>query len=362
MKTSFTLLRRATVLAGIAVACAITISSTPQRADAILRRGHYLSEGENEGASGGGSAETKTLKIQVVEPDSARKEVAWLGVSTDEAPDALSAQLGLQPGDGLVVLFVQADSPAAKAGLQKNDVLVELGDQLLVHPGQFRKLVRRQKEGDKIKLTLYRNGKKQTASATLAKTTERAGLDNSNHELWAQGNSPVISETIHRQYKDLHQSVVYPGRLTKQIVELEVQRSVDEARQALHDALTHNRAFALALGSEATNVEALAKSEAELGSNATVTVKKNAKSVTTMVKTAQTGIYVIVAYARKRLTVQAKDGKLLFDGEIETTEQQQKIPADLWHKAQLMIEEMAASRDTARPKAKSPEDPLHEKR
>lgn len=357
MKTSFTLLRRATLLAAIAVACAVTISTTPQRADAILRKKPFLSDAENEAASGGGgSSETKTLKIQVVEPDSARKEVAWLGVSTDEAPDALSAQLGLQPGDGLVVLYVQADSPAARAGLQKNDVLVELGDQLLVHPGQFRKLVRRQKEGDKIKLTLYRNGKKQTASATLAKTTERAGLDNSSHEFWAQANGPVISETIRRQYKDLHQPVVYPGRLTKEILELEVQRSVDDARKALHDALTHNHEFARALGSEATNVEALAKSETELGSNATVTVKKNGKSVRTMVKTDETGTYVIVANPKKRLTVHDKDGKLLFDGEIETTEQQQKVPADLWHKAQLMIEEMAASRDTARPQARSPRD------
>ncbi len=291
MKTLFTLLKRATSPAAIAAACALTISSAPQRADALLRRGPLLSEAENEGASGGGSAGTRTLKIQVVEPDFARKEVAWLGVSTEEAPDALSAQLGLQAGDGLVVLFVQADRPAAKAGLKKNDVLVQLGDQLLVHPGQFRKLVRRQKEGDKIK------------------------------------------------FKDLHQSVAYAGP-TKQFVEVEVQHRINEARQALHDALTRNHTFAMALGSEATNVEALAKSEAELGCNATVTVKKNAKSVKTMVKTDETATYVIVANPKKRLTVHDKKGNLLFDGAIETKDQQHEVPPELWPKAQLMLKEM----------------------
>ncbi len=338
MKTLFTLLKRATSPAAIAAACALTISSAPQRADALLRRGPLLSEAENEGASGGGSAGTRTLKIQVVEPDFARKEVAWLGVSTEEAPDALSAQLGLQAGDGLVVLFVQADSPAAKAGLEKNDVLVQLGDQLLVHPGQFRKLVRRQKEGDKIKLIFFHNGKKQTTSATLTKTTERVGLDNSD-QLWAQGSSPVISETIRQQFKDLHQSVAYAGP-TKQFVEVEVQHRINEARQALHDALTRNHTFAMALGSEATNVEALAKSEAELGCNATVTVKKNAKSVKTMVKTDETATYVIVANPKKRLTVHDKKGNLLFDGAIETKDQQHEVPPELWPKAQLMLKEM----------------------
>jgi len=104
-------------------------------------------EDASGGSSGGVSSTASPLKIQIVEPDIETKEVAWLGVSTEEAPDAVSSQLGLSPGDGLVVLFVQSDSPAAKAGLQKNDLLVELGDQLLVHPGQFRKLIRRQKGG-----------------------------------------------------------------------------------------------------------------------------------------------------------------------------------------------------------------------
>jgi S1-C subfamily serine protease len=36
---------------------------------------------------------------------------------------------------------VAPDSPAAKAGLEKNDVLAELEGQLLVVPAQLRKLV-----------------------------------------------------------------------------------------------------------------------------------------------------------------------------------------------------------------------------
>src|SRR5687768_14418226 len=70
------------------------------------------------------------------------KDRAWLGLAAEEASEALGEQLGLDPGVGLVVTHLSDDSPAAKAGLKKNDVLIELAGQALVHPAQLRKLVR----------------------------------------------------------------------------------------------------------------------------------------------------------------------------------------------------------------------------
>src|SRR5437879_5640229 len=107
--------------------------------------------------------------VQEIEPagedDGApRKERPWLGVYAEEASEALASQLGLAPGVGLLVTYVATNSPAANAGLQKNDVLVELNGQPLVLPGQLRKMVRVRKEGDTVKLVFYRVGKKQTAS------------------------------------------------------------------------------------------------------------------------------------------------------------------------------------------------------
>jgi membrane-associated protease RseP (regulator of RpoE activity) len=47
----------------------------------------------------------------------------WIGVHCEPADDALTSQLGLKPDVGLVVRYVLKGSPAAKAGLQVNDVL-----------------------------------------------------------------------------------------------------------------------------------------------------------------------------------------------------------------------------------------------
>src|SRR5436309_7272180 len=118
------------------------------------------------------------VKVVTDEDDDTRpaKDRTWLGVGVEEASEALADQLGLDPGVGLVVTHVSADSPAAKAGLKKNDVLIELAGQSLVHPGQLRKLVQARKPGDKVKVVFYRAGKKQTESATLEKSPARYGL------------------------------------------------------------------------------------------------------------------------------------------------------------------------------------------
>ena len=109
------------------------------------------------------SFEREQANITVV----ASKVGPWLGIGSAEASDALDAQLGLHHGEGLVVVEVVTNSPAAKAGLQKNDVLVEFEGQRLVHPIQFRKLLQMKTEGEKVAITFYRAGKKQVASAKL---------------------------------------------------------------------------------------------------------------------------------------------------------------------------------------------------
>ena len=92
-------------------------------------------------------------------------------MAVEESSEVLSSQLGLKSGEGLTVNFIAADSPAAKAGFHKNDVLVELHGDMLVHPLQLRKLVQMHAEGDTVKLAFYRGGKRQTTSVKLGKTT-----------------------------------------------------------------------------------------------------------------------------------------------------------------------------------------------
>ncbi|MBI4658138.1 MAG: PDZ domain-containing protein [Verrucomicrobia bacterium] len=289
-----------------------------------------------------------------------RKSLPWLGVSTEEVSDVLTSQLGLDPAVGLVVTYVAPESPAAKSGLQKNDVLVEFESHSLVHPAQLRKLVQSRKEDDTVKLVFYRAGKKQSVSATLGKTTARLGLLGEEHrwqgdlrELERQLRDLPIGEALRdaAKMKGLRDSLGQV-RIDREEVQKGIRQSVEQVRKGIQEALRHATNRDMLLGPAAKVLRDLAHGDVEVSKDATVTVNSAGASVKTMVKADDTGTYVIVANPRKRLTVHDKEGNLKFDGEIETSEQQDKVPKEIWEKAKPMVEKLKGVKDKE-PKAES---------
>jgi S1-C subfamily serine protease len=64
--------------------------------------------------------------------EQARHNRAFLGVGVENASAALASHLALPEGEGLVVEHVAANSPAAKAGIERHDVLLRVGGQKLL--------------------------------------------------------------------------------------------------------------------------------------------------------------------------------------------------------------------------------------
>jgi hypothetical protein len=98
----------------------------------------------------------------------------WLGVALAEVTEQVANQLPIDSGTGLVVEHVSKDSPADKAGLQKYDVLVRLGDQVLITPKQFQTLIANHKAGDEVEIVYYRKGQESKAKAKLEQGTTHA--------------------------------------------------------------------------------------------------------------------------------------------------------------------------------------------
>ncbi len=95
--------------------------------------------------------------------------VTYLGVETSQVPPVVSEQLGLGKGLGLVVDYVEPNSPAAAGGVQQNDILKMLNDQILIEPSQLRKLLQTFPDGTEVTLTVLRKGQEQKLTAKLAK-------------------------------------------------------------------------------------------------------------------------------------------------------------------------------------------------
>src|SRR6266436_2497446 len=97
----------------------------------------------------------------------------WLGVETHEVTTEKAKELKLPAERGVVLGKIVPDSPAAKAGLKENDVVTEINGQRVEGAAQFRRMVHEIPAGRSIQLTIWRDGRSQTLSATLGKSEER---------------------------------------------------------------------------------------------------------------------------------------------------------------------------------------------
>jgi S1-C subfamily serine protease len=95
---------------------------------------------------------------------------SWLGVETSEVTQQKAKDLKLPAERGAVVGKVLPDSPAAKAGLKQNDVVTEINGQRVEGAAQFRRMIHEIPAGRPVQLTLWRDGRSQTISATLGKS------------------------------------------------------------------------------------------------------------------------------------------------------------------------------------------------
>jgi PDZ domain-containing protein len=92
----------------------------------------------------------------------------WLGLQCGKIGPALRAQLGLDENQGVLVEAIVDESPAAKAGLEKYDVLVQAGDRTLSKVQDLIDEVDAVKDG-KLAVELIRKGKKETVEVTPEK-------------------------------------------------------------------------------------------------------------------------------------------------------------------------------------------------
>ncbi len=91
----------------------------------------------------------------------------WLGVTVAEVTAEKAKELKLPAERGVLLSEVQADSPAAKAGLKVNDVITEVNGQRVEGTAQFARIVREIPPGRTVQLTLWREGRAHSLAVQL---------------------------------------------------------------------------------------------------------------------------------------------------------------------------------------------------
>jgi serine protease Do len=105
---------------------------------------------------------------------------AYMGVGiTDVTPE--NARFFHQSDtNGAVITQVEPDSPGAKAGLKVGDVIEQLNGQKVTDSGNLQVLVGQHHPGDKLELTINRDGKTMTVPVTVEELNNRNGASGSS--------------------------------------------------------------------------------------------------------------------------------------------------------------------------------------
>jgi S1-C subfamily serine protease len=92
-----------------------------------------------------------------------------LGIQYIEMGEQLAAHYKLAQKNGVLVTSVEADSPAAKAGLQAGDVVLKLDGKAIEDASDLREAVGAAEGGKEVTLSIQRDGRPMDVKATLAK-------------------------------------------------------------------------------------------------------------------------------------------------------------------------------------------------
>ena len=239
--------------------------------------------------------------------------VTYLGVETSQVPDVVSEQLGLAKGLGLVVEYVEPNSPAASAGIQQNDIIKMLNDQILIEPSQLRKLLQTFSEGTEVTLTILRKGKEQKLTIKLAKKEvpqRHSMIPGGNHDWhWDFDETGDLGE----QMQELKEQLKEQLGDTRGIVRGAVIQAHEAARRAREDA----RRAAQEIHILSRDNGALKATNIDLG-NAQIVFSDDKGE-----------LKLENVDGKKLLTVKDPQGKLVFSGPVETQEDFDKLPADV---------------------------------
>jgi Do/DeqQ family serine protease len=107
-----------------------------------------------------------------------------IGIGIQDITPALRDAFDLENGQlGVLVTNVVKGSPAEKAGIQSGDIILQVNGKATTSTGQLRSSIGIKKIGDKVKLTLLRDGREKQLTVAIGKPQTQQQSNNQLHPL-----------------------------------------------------------------------------------------------------------------------------------------------------------------------------------
>jgi serine protease Do len=144
---------------------------------------------------------------QLIAKGSVRR--AYLGVGIQQVSGTLAAVLHVNSGEGAVVGEIKPNSPAEKAGLKTQDVILDFNGQKVDGPADLAGVVERTEVGKTYPMTIVRDGKRMSIPVTVQEMPShytslgREESEEGNNENNANPNGPMSFEELGIEVKEL---------------------------------------------------------------------------------------------------------------------------------------------------------------
>ncbi len=152
-------------------------------------------------------SEPRTIKVTLGEnPD--KKGAAYLGIRYRPVGFTFNREMRMPSSEGAFVVNVQADSPAAKAGIAQGDVITGFDGKTISDTQTLIASVAAHKPGDSVKVTVLRGKDTKELTATLGEKSDVKGAALLGVQLgdpmrFKMGNGPNGSFTLPKDMPDL---------------------------------------------------------------------------------------------------------------------------------------------------------------
>ena len=135
---------------------------------------------------------------------------SFLGVGLTELTPELREHFGAPRDAGVMIASVEADSPAAKAGLKVGDVVTKAGETIVSRASDLSRSVRRKDDGEKLALGIVRNGKPASVEVTVAArkmASREVRVSGPGAHAWGFGFPGFDQERFDRQMEKLREKL-----------------------------------------------------------------------------------------------------------------------------------------------------------
>ncbi|MGM0427785.1 MAG: Do family serine endopeptidase [Thermodesulfobacteriota bacterium] len=157
------------------------------------------------GGQGIGFAIPVNLARGIIEQLKTAGEVTrgWLGVGIQDLDKELREYYGLpEDVEGVLITKIFPGDPAAKAGIQTNDIILEVNGQKVDSSRELSQMIANFDVGDEVDILVWRDGKKKVFTVTLAKRqdlkTAAAPEETEKEEVFGIKVADVTPETARR--------------------------------------------------------------------------------------------------------------------------------------------------------------------